>query len=202
MLQAGRGCGGRNVAHGIKSATTASLRTGGERDLARELRLGMLIRQAVDADLDAILAIHNDAILNSAAIWDDDPVDRAEREVWLATRAREGNPVLVAVDGATTVGYATYAQWRSKRGYRHTVEDSVYVAASHQGRGLGRTLLTRLIEHAREAGHHVMLADIESSNAASIRLHESLGFIRAGQLDEIGHKFDRWLDLTILSLRL
>jgi L-amino acid N-acyltransferase YncA len=162
----------------------------------------MLIRQAVDADLDAILAIHNDAILNSAAIWDDDPVDRAEREDWLATRAREGNPVFVAVEDGEPVGYATYAQWRSKRGYRHTVEDSVYIAASHQGRGLGRTLLSRLIDHARGAGHHVMLADIESSNTASIRLHESLGFARAGQLDEIGHKFDRWLDLTILSLRL
>ena len=162
----------------------------------------MLIRQATDADLDAILVIHNDAILNSAAIWDDDPVDRAEREAWLATRTGEGNPVLVAVDDAAVVGYATYAQWRAKRGYRHTVEDSVYISASHQGSGLGRALLAQLIDHARTAGHHVMLADIESGNAGSIRLHESLGFTRAGQLDEIGYKFDRWLDLTILALRL
>jgi phosphinothricin acetyltransferase len=162
----------------------------------------MLIRQAVDADLDAILAIHNDAILNSAAIWDDQQVDRAEREQWLAERVRDGHPVLVAVEDDAAIGYATYAPWRWKSGYRNTVEDSVYIDAAHQGKGIGRELLTQLIDHARGAGHHVMLADIESGNAASIRLHESLGFEHAAQLNEIGQKFDRWLDLTILSLRL
>jgi L-amino acid N-acyltransferase len=162
----------------------------------------MLIRPAVDADLDAILAIHNDAVQNSAAIWDDTPVDRADREEWFAVRTNAGNPVLVVEDDGAVVGYASYAPWRWKRGYRNTVEDSIYLAASHQGRGIGRTLLTQLIEHARSSGHHIMLADIESSNAASIRLHESLGFEPAGQLREIGQKFDRWLDLTILSLKL
>lgn len=162
----------------------------------------MLIRQALDADLDAILAIHNDAILNSAAIWDDHEVDRAEREEWLQSRTREGHPVLVAVDDGVIAGYATYAPWRWKYGYRNTVEDSVYLDADHQGRGIGRALLARLIDHARQAGHHVMLADIESGNTASIRLHESLGFEHAAQLNEIGQKFDRWLDLTIMSLRL
>jgi L-amino acid N-acyltransferase YncA len=162
----------------------------------------MLIRLAADADLDAILVIHNDAILNSPAIWDDSPVDRAEREEWFTVRTKAGNPVLVVEDDGVVVGYASYAPWRWKRGYRNTVEDSIYLAASHQGRGIGRTLLAQLIDHARDAGHHVMLADIESSNAASIGLHERLGFERAGQLNEIGQKFDRWLDLTILSLRL
>lgn len=162
----------------------------------------MLIRPAVDADLDAILAIHNDAILHSAAIWDEHPVDRSEREEWLAERDRDGNPVLVAVADGAAIGYATYAPWRWKSGYRNTVEDSVYIDAAHQGKGVGRELLTQLIEHAKTAGHHVMLADIESSNAASIRLHLSLGFEHAAQLNEIGQKFDRWLDLTILALRL
>jgi phosphinothricin acetyltransferase len=67
---------------------------------------------------------------------------------------------------------------------------------------VGRALLVELIERARVAGHHVMLADIESGNAASIRLHESLGFVEVGRLREIGTKFDRWLDLTILQLDL
>ncbi len=162
----------------------------------------MLIRQAVDADLDAILAIHNDAIANSAAIWTDGLVPRSEREEWLAARTAAGDPVLVAVDGDEVAGYATYAQWRAKWGYRHTVEDSVYLGADHQGKGIGRALLTELILRARTAGHHVMLADIESGNTASIRLHESLGFVEAGHLREIGTKFDRWLDLSILSLHL
>jgi L-amino acid N-acyltransferase YncA len=162
----------------------------------------MLIRQAVDADLDAILAIHNDAIANSTAIWTDDLVPRSEREQWLASRTAAGDPVLVAIEDNQLAGYATYAQWRAKYGYRHTVEDSVYLAAGHQGKGFGRALLTALIEHARAADHHVMLADIESGNAASIRLHESLGFVETGHLREIGRKFDRWLDLSILELRL
>ncbi|HEY5231614.1 MAG TPA: GNAT family N-acetyltransferase [Galbitalea sp.] len=162
----------------------------------------MLIRQAVDADLDAILAIHNEAIANSTAIWTDDLVSRSEREQWLASRTAAGDPVLVAIVDDELAGYATYAQWRPKYGYRHTVEDSVYLAATHHGKGFGRALLTALIDHARAAGHHVMLADIESGNVASIRLHESLGFVEAGRLREIGTKFDRWLDLSILALRL
>ena len=162
----------------------------------------MLIRPAVDADLDAILAIHNDAILNSTALWTDEVVDRSEREEWLASRISSGDAVLVAIDDGDLAGYAAYAPWRTKYGYRNTVEDSVYIAAPYQGRGIGRTLLVALIDHARTAGHHVMLADIESGNAASIRLHESLGFVEVGQLREIGQKFDRWLDLTILQLDL
>jgi phosphinothricin acetyltransferase len=162
----------------------------------------MLIRPAVDADLDAILAIHNEAIANSTAIWTDESETRRDREKWLAARAAAGDSVLVAVQNDEVAGYAAFAQWREKFGYRHTVEDSVYVARPYQGRGIGRALLLELIEQARAAGRHVMLADIESGNAASIRLHESLGFVEAGRLREIGTKFDRWLDLTILQLDL
>jgi len=162
----------------------------------------MLIRPAVDADLDAILAIHNDAILNSTALWTDEVVERSDREEWLASRSAVGDAVLVAIDDGELAGYAAYAQWRPKYGYRNTVEDSVYIAGPYQGRGIGRTLLGALIEHARAAGHHVMLADIESGNAASIGLHESVGFVEVGHLREIGQKFDRWLDLTIMQLDL
>jgi L-amino acid N-acyltransferase len=162
----------------------------------------MIIRPAVDADLDSILAIHNDAILRSTALWTDDVVPRADREEWLASRTAAGDAVLVAIEDDQVAGYAAYAPWRAKYGYRNTVEDSVYLAAPFQGRGIGRSLLVALIDHARAAGHHVMLADIESGNVASIRLHESLGFVEAGRLREIGTKFDRWLDLTILQLDL
>jgi L-amino acid N-acyltransferase len=162
----------------------------------------MQIRQAVDADLDAILAIHNDAILNSTALWTDEIVGREDREVWLTSRLSAGNAVLVATQDDELAGYAAYAPWRERYGYRNTVEDSVYIATPHQGHGIGRALLVELIEHARAARHHVMLADIESGNAASIGLHESLGFVEAGRLREIGQKFNRWLDLTILALPL
>jgi phosphinothricin acetyltransferase len=162
----------------------------------------MIIRAATDADLDAILAIHNHAILNTSAIWVEETVDRAEREAWFAERTRNGQPVIVAEEDGTVVGFASYSQWRPRPGYRHTVEDSVYISGTHHARGIGRALVTRLIEHAKAAGHHVMLADIESGNTASIALHKSMGFVDAGQLNEIGTKFDRWLSLTILWLPL
>jgi L-amino acid N-acyltransferase YncA len=162
----------------------------------------MLIRTAVDADLDAILDIHNDAILHSTALWTDEVVERSDREEWLAARTRAGDAVFVAIEDDQVAGYSAYAPWRTKYGYRKTVEDSVYIAAAFQGRGFGRALVVALIEHARSAGHHVMLADIESGNVASIGLHESLGFVEVGRLREIGTKFDRWLDLTILQLDL
>jgi phosphinothricin acetyltransferase len=160
------------------------------------------IRAAELRDLDAILDIHNANIRSSTALWTDEEVPRTDREQWFADQASAGNPILVAeIDGALA-GYATFAQWRAKFGYRFSVEDSIYVAEGFQGRGVGRMLLTELIALARAAGHHVMLADIEAGNTASMRLHESLGFRQVGLLPEIGRKFDRWLDLAILVLPL
>lgn len=159
-------------------------------------------RPAEDRDLDAILAIHNDAILHSTAAWLDEPVDRAEREGWLAAHRERGHPVIVAeVDGATA-GYASYGPWRTRPGYRYTVENSVYLSAQYQGRGLGRQLMVELIAIAKGSGMHMMIAGIEAGNAVSVGLHESLGFERAGIVREVGTKFDRWLDLAILQLKL
>lgn len=162
----------------------------------------MIIRDAVDADLDAILAIHNAAIRDSTAIWTDVEVDRADRERWLAEHRRDGFPVIVAEVDGMTVGYACTGRWREKIGYRHTVENSVYVASTHHGQGIGRALLAELIERSRAAGIHVIVAAIEAQNAPSIRLHESLGFVPAGIVREVGTKFGRWLDLAHLTLTL
>ncbi|MBD3942729.1 N-acetyltransferase [Microbacterium sp. NEAU-LLC] len=160
------------------------------------------IRRAEDRDLDAILAIHNHAIAHSRAIWTDEPVDRREREQWLADRHAAGHPVIVADVDGIVAGYATYAPWRVKSGYRYTVEDSIYLDDAFHGRGIGTLLLSELIRLARAAGMRVMLADIESGNSASIRLHERLGFTRAGFLRQIGTKFGERLDLVILELSL
>lgn len=162
----------------------------------------MQIRDATETDLDAILAIHNRAIEISLAIWTDDVVDRSERERWLAEHAAAGHPILVGVVEDTIAGYASYGPWRGKSGYRYTVEDSVYVADRFQGQGVGRALLEKLIAHARATNKHAMIADIEAGNTASIRLHESLGFVREGTIREVGVKFGQWLDLAILRLPL
>jgi len=161
-----------------------------------------LLRHADDADLDAILAIHNDAIAHSRAIWTDEQVDRREREEWLASRREAGHPVIVADVDGVIAGYASYGPWRLKSGYRFTVEDSIYLAARFRGQGIGGLLLGELIRLARTAGMRVIIADIEAGNNASIRLHERFGFTHAGTLRHVGTKFDERLDLAILQLPL
>lgn len=162
----------------------------------------LTIREAVPADIHAILAIYNTAILHGIALWRDDTVDLADRETWMASQAQGGFPVLIAeIDGAV-VGYASYGLWRPYAGFRHTVTDTIYLVDAAQGRGIGSTLLGMITDHARAAGFHVLIADIESGNRASIRLHQRFGFEIAGEIREVGTKFGDWLDLTIMRLAL
>lgn len=163
----------------------------------------MIIRAAVESDAEIIAEIYNDAVLNTTAIWNENRIDVANRIAWINSRQQAGFPVIVATDKDDTVlGYASYGDWRPWDGYRHTVEHSVYVHKDVRGKGAGAALMQGLIQLAREAGKHVMVAAIESENAASIALHKKLGFIESGRMTEVGTKFGRWLDLTFLQLRL
>ena len=161
----------------------------------------MIIRDAAEADLPALRDIFNDAVLNTTAIWMDNVVDLANRQAWFAARAQQGYPILVAenADGEV-VGYASFGDWRPFDGFCHTVEHSVYIRADQRGKGLGPQLLTALIERAKACDKHVMVAAIESGNAASIGLHQRLGFAITGQMPQVGRKFGRWLDLTFMQL--
>ncbi|WP_079203304.1 GNAT family N-acetyltransferase [Pseudomonas sp. CC6-YY-74] len=161
----------------------------------------MTIEDATATDLPAILAIYNDAVEHTTAIWNETLVDLDNRQTWLAERNAAGFPVLVAHDAAGEVlGYASYGTWRSIEGFRHTVEHSLYVRSDQRGQGLGPLLMQALIDRAKAAGLHVMVAAIEAQNSASIRLHERLGFTISGQMSQVGRKFDRWLDLTFMQL--
>ena len=159
--------------------------------------MSISIRDARDNDLEAIRAIFNDAVSNTTAIWMDTTVDLANRQAWLAARRQQGYPVLVAVDADdNALGYAAYGDWRPFDGFCNTVENSLYVSAEQRGRGLGVRLLGALIERARADGKHVMVAAIESGNAASIGLHAAMGFTQQGVFPSMGHKFGRWVDLV------
>lgn len=160
------------------------------------------IRDAEIGDLETITAIHNHAVVHTTAIWNEEAVDLADRAAWLADRTARGYPVIVAVDDSGVVGYASYAQWRPHSGYRHTVEHSVYVRGDQRGRGIGRTLMEELIARARAARIHVMIGGVESGNTASVALHERLGFVEVGRMPQVGAKFGRWLDLSMLQLML
>ncbi|MBI0330336.1 GNAT family N-acetyltransferase [Burkholderia plantarii] len=163
----------------------------------------MEIRDARQQDVEGITAIYNDAVMNTLAIWNETAVDAANRTAWLTDRGRAGYPVLVAVDAAQQVlGYASFGDWRPFDGFRATVEHSIYVRSDQRGNGIGRLLMTALIERARAIGKHVMVAGIEANNAGSIRLHETLGFENTGTLRQVGMKFGQWLDLTFMQLTL
>src|SRR6478736_4953709 len=135
----------------------------------------MQVRDADTTHIDGIVAIYNDAVENTTAIWNEKTVDAANRSAWLAERQRVGYPVLVAIDAQGEVaGYASFGDWRAFDGYRHTVEHSVYVHSGHRGKGIGEALMLALIKEASGIGKHVMVAAIESGNKGSIRLHEKL----------------------------
>lgn len=160
-------------------------------------RASVTVRPARPGDGEAIRAIRNHAVEKSTALWTQTPQSPAEGRVWLAAHLERGSAYVAEVEGEIA-GFAVYGPWRALDGYRHTVEDSVYVREGRHGLGIGSALLDALITSAREAGHHVMIAGIEAGNTGSVRLHERFGFEHAGTVREVGTKFGRWLDLTLM----
>lgn len=164
-------------------------------------RRTVTVRPARSGDGEAVRAIRNHAVEHSTALWTQTVQSPAQGESWLAAHLERGSAFVGELEGEVA-GFAVYGPWRELDGYRHTVEDSVYVREDRQGLGIGSALLTALIASAREAGRHVMIAGIEAGNSGSIRLHERFGFHHAGTVREVGTKFGRWLDLTIMRLPL
>lgn len=160
----------------------------------------VLVRAGTEADLPSILPIHNAAIADTTVIWTTHQVDLADRLAWFRGRVASGCPVLVAEIDGRLVGYASYGPYRPTDGYRHTMENSVYIADGFQRRGVATALMTELLARARAGGVHVMVAGIESGNTTSIALHKKFGFEIVAQMPEVGRKFDRWLDLTLMQL--
>jgi L-amino acid N-acyltransferase len=159
------------------------------------------IRLAEPADAEPVREIRNDVIRYSTAMWTTGLLSPGDGRAWLADNLARRS-AYVAEAGGQVIGFANWAPWRPRDGYRRTVEDSVYLIAGHQGRGLGASLLRTLITGARESGAHVMMASIEATNARSVALHERLGFELVGTAREVGTKFGRWLDLTMMRLPL
>jgi phosphinothricin acetyltransferase len=107
-----------------------------------------------------------------------------------------GHPLLVGEIDGEVVGYAYASTYRPREAYRFTCEDSIYLAPSAVGRGIGSTMLGRLIEDAARAGLKQMLAVITAERENSIRLHARHGFRMIGKYEALGFKFDRWLDIV------
>jgi L-amino acid N-acyltransferase YncA len=159
----------------------------------------VIVRAAAEADLPAILAIYNDAVAKTTAIWNDGFADLDNRRQWYEGRRRLNYPVLVATRDDAVIGYASFGDFRAFDGYRFTVENSVYVAEPARRKGAASALLVALIERARAIGKHVMIAGIAGENDISIRLHAKHGFVETARMPEIGFKFGRWLDLVFMQ---
>ena len=153
------------------------------------------IRQAVPADVPAIAAIYAAEVRDHVNTYEYDIPDEAEMARRMQAVRDGGYPYLVAEDEAGVAGYAYAGSYRARIGYRCTVENSVYVAAGRQGRGIGAALLQRLIAECEARGFRQMIAVIgEPANTASIRLHEKFGFHLVGIFRGIAWKHGRWLD--------
>ena len=157
------------------------------------------MREATEADLEGLAAIYNEVIASSTAVFSYLPVSVDERRRWWQARTARGYPVLIVRDAQGVAAFGSFGDFRAWPGYRFTVEHTLHVRADARGRGIGTQLLRALIARAGALGKHVMVAGVDADNAASIRLHERLGFTRAGRLCAVGYKFDRWLDLVFLQ---
>jgi phosphinothricin acetyltransferase len=152
-------------------------------------------------DAEALRQIYNVEVQTTTVTFDILPRSLEEQREWVAARSG-AHAVVVAEDGDEVIGFASLSPWRSRPAYATSVEDSVYVHRDHQGRGVGRLLLTELLAVARAHGFHAVFARIVGGHASSIRLHESVGFEVVGTEREVGRKFGRWLDVTVMELLL
>jgi phosphinothricin acetyltransferase len=158
------------------------------------------ICDAAETDLPAIQAIYAHHVLHGVASFEEVPPQVAELAARRAAVLAQGLPYLVAEIGGRVVGYAYAGAYRPRPAYRHTIEDSVYVADGMAGRGIGRALLAALIRRCEAGPWRQMVAVIgDSGNAGSIALHEALGFRRAGVLQSAGFKFGRWVDSVLMQ---
>lgn len=161
----------------------------------------LTIRQAAGGDFEAIAALYGHYVQNATCTFEIDPPAAAEMlERWNAVR-RAGLPWLVAEDaGGRVTGYAYASRYRERPAYRHTVENSVYVANGRGGEGIGSRLLAELIAQTTGGDFLQMVAVIgDSRNAASVALHARHGFRRVGVLEDVGFKHGRWLDTVIMQ---
>jgi phosphinothricin acetyltransferase len=158
------------------------------------------IRPSTDADIEAITAIYAHHVLHGIASFEEVPPTPQEIGARRAAILDRGLPYFVAEREGRVVGYCYAGPYRPRACYCFTLEDSIYIDVSETGRGIGRLLLTPLLERCAELGYRQMIAVIGGSETRpSIRLHERLGFTHIGILPGIGFKFGRWVDTVLMQ---
>src|SRR5205085_587728 len=154
------------------------------------------VRPATHADLPTIAGIYNWAVNQTFATIDSEPLSQEEVQSWYEAHVRR-NPLIVAEEDGDVIGWARLMPWK-QRGF-DIVEDLVYVDPVHHGRGIGRELLSRLIEEARASACKTIVASVAIDNQAGLKLHQGLGFEVVGTIRNCAFKFDRWMDITLVQ---
>ncbi len=157
------------------------------------------LRPAQLEDCPGILEIYNEAVLTTTASYDVEARTLDHRVAWYEDHVRNDFAIFVAEDAGQIIGWSALSRFHDRFGYRYTAENSVYVRATHRGQGIGSQLLPPLLEAATNRGLHTVIAVIDASNDASIRLHTRFAFSQVGHFREVGHKFGRWLDVVYLQ---
>ena len=160
----------------------------------------MNIRSATEADVPDMQAIYAHHVLNGTGTFEEEPPSVEEIAARFHAIVDHGSVWLVAVDATGVLGFGYYGPFRDRSAYRFTVEDSIYVREDVRGQGVGKALVTRLIELATAQGARQMIAVIgDSDNVGSIGVHASLGFNRVGNMRAVGIKFGRWIDVVTMQ---
>lgn len=154
-----------------------------------------MIRMATAADADAVLGIYNHYVTNTIVTFEEQPVTTAEMQARMAT-VLEKLPWLVLERDGAIAGYAYASPWKSRIGYRFAVESSIYLAPTRTGSGFGSALYQSLLDELRARNIHCVIGGAALPNAASVALHEKLGFTKVAHFSENGFKFDRWIDVA------
>ena len=156
------------------------------------------IRRAELADLPAITAIYNEAIRNTVSTMDTIEKSVAERRAWFDIHTGP-HPILVAEQDGVVAGWASLSEWSNRPAYSLTAEGSVFIHADYRSKGIGKLLLTELLEAGKAAGLHLIIARIATVNETSLRMCLGLGFTDVGVMKESGFKFGKYIDISVLQ---
>ncbi len=156
----------------------------------------MNIRQVKDDDIERIAEIYNWYILNTTITFETEAISPLEAKKRIQDKV-ENHDWLVGESNQEIIGYAYYGSFRSRSAYNHTVESTIYLAQESIGKGFGKSLYGELIKSAKEHGFRELIGVIALPNQGSIALHQKLGFEEIGVLKNVGHKFERYINVGI-----
>ena len=153
------------------------------------------IRAAEQSDSSAIAAIYNHYVTETVITFEEEPINAAEMARRIQDLQSASLPWLVAEENGQVLGYAYAAPWKTRSAYRFSVEITVYVAVGSVGRGIGSMLYSNLFSILEALGIHAVIGGIALPNDASVALHEKFGLAKVAHFQQVGFKFNKWVDV-------